>query len=117
MPTDNNPFGQLLGGLLGESADGELPVADTVLGIIDRVTGPRDGDDASPSIDLGSLLEKIRERREANGGTLFPRRDRTGEGEGDQPPPDRRPLRRLLDRILEEDEEEGQDDPASPTEF
>jgi len=132
LPRDGNPLGGLLGGLLGDGEPDEQNTADTVIGILDRVLGPNEGDGAAPAIDIGQLLERIRERREAGGGRLLPLRDPTAEPGEDANNPDRpaerQPLRRLFQRLRgdteggesggsEGSEEPGTDESPGPTEF
>jgi hypothetical protein len=91
LPRDNDLLGGLLGGLLGD-VDGS----------------------SEPVIDIGPFLERLRERGEQGGGRLFPGRNRPRDTDEDtsQPgrPSERRPLRRLFQRLLEEpaDSEENE---------
>jgi hypothetical protein len=111
LPRDGNPLGELLGGLMGDGEPGEQSAADTVLGILDRVLAPDDGGGSAPAIEIGPLLERLRERREAGGGRLFPRinpPDGTDEDAGTEDgSAQQRPLRRLFQRLLEETAEGG----------
>lgn len=120
LPRDGNPLGGLLGGLLGDGEAGEPTPADTALGIVGQLLTPGDGDGdgngSPPAIDIGPLLERMRERREAGGGRLLPLRNLPREP-GDEAadpnePAERQPLRRLFQRLRREPAEGEQNGPA-----
>jgi hypothetical protein len=117
LSRDNGPVGQLLGGLLGGGADGEVPAAERVFGILNQVLGPRSEDDAGPSVDLRTLLDRIRERRGERGGPLLRRDDRPADSDEDRPNAERALLKGLLERILQDGESTAPDGDSGPGSF